>query len=997
MKKVLLALSFVMVFGISALFAQTRTITGTVTGSDDGMPIPGASVFVEGTTIGTVTQVDGSYSLNVPQDAEVLVFSFVGKQTLRENIAGRSVINVFLVAEAVTMDEIVVVGYGTQSLRRVTTSIANVSAQDIENVPVANVAQALAGRMAGVQVSSTSGRPGSPVMMAVRGRSSIAAGNEPLIVIDGVPISNTQDLYNTSIGQGFSPLANLNPDDIASIDVLKDAAAAAIYGSRGSNGVVLITTKRGRLNEKSSITFNSYYGVQSIINERKLLGASEYREMYNESRSSIGEEPLFTNEQVVNPPHDVNWIDEIKRSSSVIQNYQIGASGGTERSQYYFGLGYFDQEGLLHNQRFQRYSIRLNLEHQINEFIKVGSNMSLSRTERNETSVDNSIYSPWPRALVARPDQAVFNEDGSYADNAYNNPVRMFEPFMGLNLSNVLTSNFLELRLIDGLTFRSTAGIDYLVTEEDTFYPLRSFQGEGVNRSGTSGVSRRMNYVLTQNLNYREAFLEDRLFLDAIAVFEFQKNQRDRIYTSVQDFPSDETTTLNAGASVVAGWTSWTGNTLESLLGRVNLSWEDRYLFGFSLRRDGSSRFSSNGRYGYFPSVSAGWNISEENFFSGINEISTLKLRASYGQTGNQGGIADFGYLQTFGAGENYNDESGLALARLGNPDLKWETTEQFDIGLEIGFFRNRAFLEFDYYKKSTKDLLISRPIPATTGFASRLENIGNMEGKGVDISVKTVNMRGDFNWNTTLTYSTYSNEITKLFDDQPISGSFVTRHEVGQPLGAFFVVKALGVDPETGDMIYDDIDGNGIINADDRQFMGSPMPKFHGGLLNEFSYRGFDLSIFFQGAYGHKLYKLHEEGIGGGGSLGAAAVPTNVFKDIYDDRWTTPGQNAKQPRVVGGASGIFNTQRSSRYLEDASFLRLKTITLGYTIPTVYTQMVNLNSVRFYVTGQNLLTFTNYTGFDPEISTETAVANYGVDQGAIPQMRTIMFGVSANF
>ncbi|WP_026473327.1 SusC/RagA family TonB-linked outer membrane protein [Alkaliflexus imshenetskii] len=999
MKKVLLALSFVVVCGLSALTAQTRTITGTVTGSDDGMPIPGASVFVKGTTVGTVTQVNGSYSLNVPADAQTLVFSFVGMQTQEQPIAGRTVLDAILISDAIRMDEVVVVGYGTQSVRRVTTAVASVSAEQIENMPVANVAQALSGRMAGVHVAATSGRPGGNVLMAIRGRSSIAAGNDPLVVIDGVPISNTQDLFNTNIGQGFSPLANLNPDDIASIDVLKDAAAAAIYGSRGSNGVILITTKKGSLKEKSSVTFSSYYGVQSLVNERKLLGASDYRRMYNDAQIAAGNAAVFTESEIINPTYDVNWIDEIKKDSPVVQNYQFSAAGGSEKSQYYLGVGYFGQEGLLNKQRFERYSIRLNLDHIINDYIKVGSNMNLSRSERAETTNDNSIYSPWPRALVARPDEPIFNADGSYGTNAFNNPVQMFEPDLSVVLSNVLTSTFVEVKLYDGLTFRSTAGIDYVITEEDAFNPIKSFQGQAANRSATSGISRRMNYVLTQNLNYRKSFLEDRLYLDAIAVFEYQKNTRDRTYTEVHDFPSDVTRTLDAGAKVVAGWTSWTGNTLESTLGRVNLSWEDKYLLGFSMRRDGSSRFPKEGRYGYFPSLSAGWNVAEENFFSDLplDFVSMFKLRASYGKTGNQGGIADFGYLQTFQAGQNYNDRSGLALARLGNPNLKWESTEQVDLGLELGFLRNRIMFELDYYKKKTEDLLINRPIPATAGFNTRLENIGNMEGTGLDIALKTNNMRGVFTWNTTLTLSTYKNEITKLYEDQPINGSFVTRHEVGQPLGAFFVIKALGVDPQTGDMLYEDLDENGIINSDDRQFMGSPLPKVYGGLVNEFSFKGFDLSLFFQGSFGHKLYKLHEEGIGGGASLGANATATNVFQDIYDDRWTTPGQNAKQPRVIAGTQGTFNTQRSSRFLEDASYVRLKNITLGYTIPKMYTERINLNSVRVYVSGQNLLTFTKYTGFDPEISTETIVANYGVDQGAIPQMKTVQFGITANF
>lgn len=1003
MRKLFLLLTMIVFAGSQLLWAQTKTITGTITGKDDGMPLPGVSIVVKGTTIGIVSDGSGKYSLNVPADAQKLVYSFIGMKSVEMTIANQNVINVQMISDAVDVDEVVVVGYGTQSTKRVTTSVVSVKADAIQNIPVADVSQALQGKLSGVQVAATSGRPGGAMAMSIRGRSSISASNDPLYVIDGVPISNSQDLYNTGIGQGFSPMANINPDDIASIDVLKDAAAAAIYGSRGSNGVVLITTKKGAAKDKSNIVFSSYYGIQSIIKEKKLLNASEYRQMYNEAKLSVGESAAYTSEQINNPEHDVDWLDVIQQSSPIVQNYQLSSMGGNEKTQYYLGLGYFEQEGLLHKQKFDRYSVRLNLDHKVNDFIKVGSNMSVARTERDETSYDNSIFSPWPRALIARPDQAIYNEDGSYADNAYNNPKKLFEPDMKIKISNLLTSTYGEVKIIDGLLFKSTVGVDYTVTEEDEFDPIKSYQGETVNREAQSGISRRMNYVLTQSLNYKKSFFEDRLFLDALAVYEYQDNQRDRTFTKVQGFPSDKTTTLDAGAKVLAGWTSWTGSTLESLLGRVNLAWSNKYLLGVSIRRDGSSRFPKDGRYGIFPSLSLGWNIDQEEFFKIQDVVSLLKIRGSFGETGNQSGIADFGHLKSFAAGSNYNDEAGIKLERLGNPNLKWETTRQYDLGLEIGFLNDRIILDGDFYLKKTSDLLLSKPIPATTGFSTRLENIGDMDGRGFDFTVKSVNFRGKFSWNTTLTLSTYKNEIKKLYNDQPINGSFVTRHAVGKPLGSFFLIKSLGVDPATGDMLYEDIAGNadgtpdGKITDADRQFIGNPMPKVYGGLNNDFSYKGFDLSFFFQFSYGHKLYKMYEDGTGGVASLGASAVPTNILKDVWNDRWQKAGDVASQPRVVGGTRGTYNTQRSSRYLEDASYIRLKNLTLGYTIPSRIVNKIKLESFRFYVSANNILTITDYSGFDPEISTENTVNNYGVDQGAVPQMKSIQFGFSAKF
>ncbi len=997
MRKLFLLLVSI-VFLSAQILAQSRQVTGRVT-DEEGNPVANASVMVKGTQIGTSTDEKGAFSFNVPTTAKTLVISRVGYEEYSLQIGQGNNFSVVLKRGGEQMQEVVVIGYGTQSARNVTTAVSSIKADEITNVPVASVTQALQGKMPGVQVSATSGRPGSPIFIAVRGRSSINAGNDPLYVIDGVPVSNSQDILNLDMGQNVSPLANLNPEDIASIDVLKDAAAAAIYGSRGSNGVVIITTKKGASGgESSSITLNAYYGFQSIVKQKELLNASEYRQLYNESLKSEGiTDGLYTDEQIRNPEANVDWMNEILKKNPVFQNYQVAASGGNNKTQYYASLGLFMQDGLLQKQHFDRYSLRVNLDHKFSEKLKFGTNINIARTERDETSYDNSIYSPWPRSLVARPDQPIYEADGSYAINAFHNPVQMFEPDMNINISNVLSSVYAEYEIIEGLTFKSLFGVDYYLTEEKEFFPMNSFQGLGPNREAWSTVSRRMNYVATQTLNYKKYLFDDRLHLDALAVYEFQSNQINRINAAAQDFPADLTTELGAGAKVLRGETSWTGNTLESMLARVNLSWEDKYLLGASIRRDGSSKFPKGDRYGIFPSVSVGWNIAEEKFMQDQDIFSLLKIRASYGETGNQFGIADFGYMKTFIAGANYNDKAGLRLKGLGSPDLRWESTKQTDIGLEIGFLKNRINVSIDYYSKKTNDMLIAKPIPPTTGFRTRLENIGNMEGTGWDFAVNSTNFSGDFNWKTTLTLSTYTNKVTKLYESTPINGDFVTRIAEGQPMGVFFLNRSLGVDPQTGDMMYEDFNKNGSIEDGDRQYIGSPLPKLQGGLNNELSYKGFDLMIFFQGAFGQSLYKMYEQGLEGAASLGAAPSVTNIFKEVWDNRWTTVGQQSSQPRVVGGAQGGFNTNNSTRFLEKASYVRLKNITLGYTLPNQLLSKAKIKSARVYISGQNLLTFTGYSGFDPEITTDPTVWNYGVDMGAIPQMKSVQLGLSIKF
>ncbi len=1001
MKKLLQSL-FILLFVASSAMAQNRTITGTVTSKEDGLPLPGVSVKVKGSSVGVATGSNGKFSLSVPASATALEFSSLGFTSVTLNIGSNNVINVSLSAGSNDLSEIVVVGYGTQSKRTLTTSIARVSGEEIENQPVPSLSQAIQGRMAGVQVTSGSGRPGAPIQVNIRGRASISAGNNPLYVVDGVILPSNSGSTPVSAGSGVSALANINPDDIESIEVLKDAAAAAIYGSRGSNGVVIVSTKRGKAGSNSTISVNTYTGRQSLTNKVDLIDATQYRTLLNEARVNTGLTPTYTQAQVDNPTANVNWLDEILRDKSNVSNVQLSvASGGDQKTTYYTSLNYYNQDGALLEGSFKRYAVRLNAEHKVNSFIKLGTNISLSKADRVETPVDNSIYSPFPRAVVARPDQPIYNADGTFAVNDFNNPVHMFQSKNWVNLVNIFNSTYAEATILPELKFRSAIGIDYTLIDQRTYNPITSLSGASSNGSASSGYVQTQNYLATQTLSYLKSFFDNKLSVDATAVYEHQWNTQENNRVDGQNFPSDNTNYLTSAAQITGGTASWTKYAIESMLGRLNLGWDGKYLLGASIRRDGSSKFPKEGRYGYFPSVSAGWIASEEDFLKNNKIFSLIKLRSSYGKTGNQDGIGNFSSRRLIGTGFNYNDSPGFALSAIGSPNLKWENTKQFDVGLDLGFLNNRINFSADYYRKNTTDLLQNRPIPSTTGFGSILENIGSMKSSGFDFTINSSNFVGAFKWNTSFNISTTKNEITELYSNQPVTGSFVTRTAaVGQPMGVFFLIKSLGVNPANGNMMYQDLDGNGLINDLDRQYLGNPIPKIFGGITNNFSYKGIDLSVFFQYAAGHKIYNMSAEGLGGYESLGAninaagTSVPTNISREAFENRWTPSNTGAKFPRAVGGTAGTLNSQRSSRYLQDGDYLRLKNITLGYNLPKSLLNKAKINNVRVYVTGQNLLTFTKYTGFDPEISSDFTVGNTGVDQGSIPQFKTIMFGIN---
>ncbi len=1003
-QKLLWSLLLSLSFCLSA-YAQNMTIKGRVADSETGEGVPGISVIIKGTTIGTTTDLNGDYELGQVPKNSTLVFSSVGMITTERVVTNQSVINVSMDKDTKLLNEVVVVGYGTQERRELTGSVVGMKSEEIENIPVNNVIQSMQGRLAGVQIQSANGRPGSSSVVRIRGQASISAGNNPLYVVDGVPITNADDTQSGA-GQGISPLSYLNQEDIESIQVLKDASASAIYGSRGSNGVILITTKKGKKNQKTQVSLSAYTGFQELTQKPSLLNAGQYREILREARSNAGLAPRVDFAEDATIP-TTNWVDEVLNDNSKITNYQISASGGSDKTTFYASVGYLSQDAILSVGNFERISGRLNLGHQATKKLNFGVTLGFSNTKTRQTTVDNSIFSAWPLSLTSRPDESVYLSDGrTFRINTFNNPVHTLTPSYESNISQLLINAFAEYEIIDGLKFKTSFGTDILYTKDNDYEQLTSLQAQGVQGRGFSGTSFNTNILAENTLTYAKSFLDNKLRVNVLLGYTYQEFVRERNSVTGVGFPSDNTPYITSAASITSGSSDWTSNAIESYLGRLNLDYDDKYLLSFAIRRDGSSKLVNN-KYDVFPSISGGWRISGESFMESLTFIDDLKLRAGYGLTGNQEGIGNFASRPLFGTGANYDDQPGLSIGQIGNEDLRWEYTEQLNVGLDIALLKSRIILNVDYYVKNTRDLLLAQPIPITSGFTSFTNNIGEVKNTGIEFNIQSINIDKEFKWTTSFNIATNKNEVTKLYNNPstnaptPINAGFVSQTTVGQPIGAFFVIKALGVDPATGDMIYEDFDGDGIIGGGDRQFLGNPFPDFFGGLTNNFSYKGFDLSIFFQYSVGNEVYKLYEEGNGGVLNLGvdvgtATGSARNMTTDVLN-RWQQPGDQTDMPRAITGARGVFNTQRSSRFIDDASYLRLKNVSLGYTIRQEWLNKVGLTSARVYVSGQNLLTFTNYNGLDPESSSSTASTQFGVDQASIPQLRTYTFGINLGF
>lgn len=987
--------------------AVDRTVTGRVSFQEDGAPAPGVNVVVKGTSVGTNTDARGNYSITVPTGSNTLVFSFIGYVTQEINIGERAVVNVSLVSDQQNLDEVVVVAYGTQLKRDLSSSVTSLKAKDLGTMPVASVDALLQGKAAGVQVVQNSGAPGGEVFVRIRGTNTLFGDSRPLYVIDGVPMTNNIGGVMGGGGQRQSGLADLNPNDIESIEILKDAAASALYGSRASNGVVLITTKRGRTGE-AKVTFDMYQGVQQNPKTFDLLNGQEFVDVVREARINSGNQPF---NQLVYTGQETDWQNEVFRKAPIAQ-YNLSVSGGSDRLTSFASVGYFKQSGTLIGQEFERLTGRLNLDYNAKSWLKIGNSTTFTNVSQNRVDSDFSDYSVLANALFFDPNVPVRNEDGSWGRSPLPAPMTENPVMIATDMTNkgtnrrLITNLYGEISFLEDFRIRSTFGIDYLANNQQRYIPSYFARRLGIAEAFTN-YRDEMVWQNENVLSYGKTIGAHSF--DGLVGFSMLESNRSFLQAGGNTTASDIITTIGAIAvpsphnHFISSW------GLRSYFARANYTFNDKYNIQASIRRDGSSRFGKNYRFGLFPSVSGFWRISGEDFMAPLqNLISDFKIRASYGATGNQEGIDDFGSLTQYAPGRNYNGQPGMAKSVVGNQDLRWETTKAVNLGIDLSFFNNRVNLITDFYIRRTEDLFYPLALPATTGFSAIPRvNLGDLENRGVEVMLSTNNLVGAFTWTTDFNIAFNRNQITYLIETGGSSDRVIRAvnwegaegpyglFKVGQPVGNFYGFRYLGVWSSTeaiptewnpnpnsprvrpGDVRFEDVDNNFIYQRiGDHMIIGNAIPKHTGGITNTFAYKGFDLNIVFNWSYGNQIYNMTRA------VMESMAEEYNQLATVRD-RWTPNNPTGSLPRAFYGASstsGAANTDANSRFVEDGSFLRLRNVTFGYNIPAGVANRVFLNNVRVYVSGQNLLTFTNYTGLDPENQ------NIGAAQGGLPSL-----------
>lgn len=989
-------LTLLMAFVVQITFAQEMTVTGTVTDAT-GMPLPGVNVIVEKTNRGTQTDFDGNYSLAVTR-GEVLVFSYIGYASQRKPVADRQVIDVTLAEDAAALDEVVVVGYGTQSKRQLTDNVAKLTAADIAEVPTPSVQNTLAGKAAGVQVTQTNGKVDGGINIRIRGVASIGAGAEPLYVLDGVPLINNNESSN---GAPTNPLLTLSSNEIESIDILKDASAAAVYGSRGANGVVIITTKKGK-EGKATLSLNHSYGISTPTNLREWLNTDEYIELFTEAAvNSFGEtagtnyiEGIFdflsAGTDWRSREVDTDWQD-LAFQNGYVQDADVSVSGGDAKTSYFFSGAYNETKGIVTGNELDRITARANVSHKLSDRFQAGLNMSFSRTNIDRIANDNAFVNPVQ--AVAQPALTPAFIDGEPNPNTLypNFLVHQANSFYNTVIRRVTGRGYAEYKFFDFLKFNTDFGYDLYSQTEDNWVG-RNAPFQATNGFVFASSVNTESYVSSNYFTFSKTF-NDVHDLEVVVGTEY--NQTDRRYQDVSgiEFPTDDFQTVSGAAEISAGNGTRTGNRFMSYFARATYAFDGKYLLKASTRRDGSSRFGSDTQFGTFSALSAGWILSEEAFLRDSDVLSFLKLRASWGQTGNAN-IGDFASRGLFG-GASYNQRPGIQPIQAGNPLLTWESVDQIDLGLEYGFFNNRISGEIDYYIKESDGLLFNVPLPGTSGLPGIQRNIGLMENRGVEFVLNTKNFqKRDFTWSTSFNVALNENEVKRLPNNGAdiVSGSNILRE--GEPISAFYLREYAGVDPENGDALYYiNAEGGGrettnVPNEANRIVAGQPFPEWIAGLTNSFYFKGFDLNFTFQGEWGRSIYN--------GGGIYQSANADYFDNQTRDQlrRWQQPGDITDVPEArLFGANG---TASSTRYLDEADFIRLRNLNLGYSLPKTMVEEMGLSMFRVYFSGLNLLTITDYDNYDPE-SVSDAGQGAGVAFYSAPAAATYSVGVNIKF
>jgi TonB-linked SusC/RagA family outer membrane protein len=1011
--------------------AQTGVIEGQVTDAQSGDPLPGVNVVIVGSQQGAATDGEGLYQISgVEAGLYDLRASFVGYsdqvvEDVEVVINQTTEVNFTLQREEASLEEIVVVGYGTQRRRDLTGSVASVTTEQLDAAPMSSIDEVLQGQVAGVQVTTNSTKPGGGISVRIRGAGSITSGAEPLYVIDGVPVYNdTQGFPGTGTASvAPNPLAAINPQDIESIEVLKDASATAIYGARGANGVVLITTKQGREGQ-TSVNFSSSVGVQRVANTYDLLNAEQFVRLANEAAIEGGGEPHYPD-----PPESygegTDWQDLIY-SQALQQNYQLSARGGDEDTRFALSGNFFNRGGVIENSGFRRYSFRVNLDQDISSRFRTGTNLTVSRGNYELTSGEgtSSRQAVTTNALGYLPVFGPHTQDGEYTDMSiaagYNvialeNPVALLNEYTDDTVLNRILGNvYTEYDLLDNLYLRLSFGADVEDLSREKYQTRRLTQATHTGFAQTWTTSQ-ANF-LSENLLKFNAALGNQHSLDLTAGFTWQNETRENKYLQNADFVNDITRNDDIGAGSQEGGPDIGSSRLEwtllSWLGRANYTIGETYLLTLTARADGSSKFGAGNKWSFFPSGAFAWRVSEESFMQELDAVSNLKVRVSYGWAGNQE-IGSYSSLARLGTREydfGGSEIVGYIPVSVANPSLKWETSRQLDVGLDLGLFGQRLALTADYYRKNTEDLLLPVTLPWKSGFNSAIKNTGSIRNVGIELSVRANVLTGDFSWLTNMNFAANRNEVTDLgesdrffgssiFDGFP-NGSLVTE---GEPIGVFYGFEADGIiadEAEAEELGYGepgtyriiDQNGDGQITADDQSVIGSPHPDYTYGWTNTFSYKNFELTAFLQGVYGNEVFNLNLYNLDAGNDAN-----NNSTVRRYEGRWTPENkENATFPKA-GAFTGLNAIDQV--YIEDGSYLRLKTLTLGYELPLDRLGGgIGVRNARIYVQGRNLLTFTGYRGYNPDVNSQgSGSINTGYDKGSYPLTREYTVGIDLGF
>ena len=975
------------------MFAQQITVQGVVK-DQTGETVIGASVMEKGTTNGTITGIDGDFSLNMSPNG-TLVVSFVGYKTQEVQVKGQKQLQVVLSEDAEMLDEVVVIGYGTMKKSDLTGAVSSIGNKDIKDSPVSNLGQAIQGKISGVQIVDA-GKPGDNVSIKIRGLGSIN-NCDPLVVIDGVP---------TDLG-----LSSLNMADVERLDVLKDASATAIYGSRGANGVVMITTKRGT-EGKGKLAVSANYSFQNATNVPSLLNAAQYAELSNDMMVNSGRNP---NPEWANPSElgaGTDWMDELLRTG-VMQNYTVSYSGGNEKSHYYVSGGFLDQSGIVKSVNYRRFTFQSNSDAQVLKWLKFSNNITFSADTKKSGGYNIGD------ALKALPIYPVKNEDGSWSGPDGNsewygstrNPIGPTE----LNKSQTDGYNFLanltaELTFTKWLKFKSTFGYDAKFWFIDNFTPKYNWKPTPTEETSRYKSDNKSFTYLWDNYFLFDHTFAEKHRVGLMAGMSAQWNTNDYLNAQKNVFMFDNVHEMDNGEEMYAIGGNETEWALLSYMARVNYSYEDRYLLTATIRRDGSSRFGKKHRWGTFPSVSVAWRASQEKWFPKNDYINDLKVRAGYGVTGSQASVGNYSYLASYNTsvypfGISSGNQTALVSSTLANPYIHWEEVAQTNIGFDASLFNSRVMFSFDAYLKETRDMLVKASIPITSGFedtTTTYTNAGKVRNQGIEMSLHTINLTGELGWETNLTATYNKNKIKDLNSDVPyyinqINNSYVTMLAKDYPINVFYgyvtdgifqnqsEVNTHAVQPgaEPGDIRFRDLNNDGVINDSDRTVIGNPNPSWLFSMNNSLSYKGFELSVFLQGIAGNKIYNANN--IDNTGMAAAYNQTTDVLK-----RWQGEGTSNSMPRAVFGDPNQ-NTRVSDRFVENGSYLRLKNITLSYTFPKQWLQKAQIENARLSLSCENVATITGYSGFDPEVGIN------GIDQNRYPISRTFSLGLNFNF